>query len=183
MRPISDLFSQDINKRYLSLSDALKTSQQSPELLYSHFDRFEELLESKNNIMKWTALQILGNLASVDTDHRIDSILPKIIANLNEGKMTTANNAISALATIAGQRSDLREKICLELLQVENYKYDTNECRNIAIGKVVLSFELLKDCLSSKIREELLQFLTRQSDNSRSATAKKAQSLLKTLKA
>ena len=59
-----------------------------------------------------------------------------------------------------------------ELLKVERYDYDTAECRNIAIGKVILALERLP--VRPEDRQAVLDFAGRQTGNSRGATAKKA---------
>jgi len=43
-------------------------SEKQPNILYSKIEFFIELLESKNNILKWITIDIIGNLASVDSE-------------------------------------------------------------------------------------------------------------------
>jgi len=90
--------------------------------------------------------------------------------------MITANHAIMALANIALARPEHQPKITDELLKVEHYNYDTDECRNIAIGTAIQAigsyFNGLKD------GEAAIEFAKRQTKNSRNATRKKAEKFL-----
>ena len=43
-------------------------SEKQPNILYSKIGFFIELLDSKNNILKWIAIDVIGNLASVDSE-------------------------------------------------------------------------------------------------------------------
>ena len=45
---------------------AIAISKEDPSKLYPDFDFFIELLNSENQIIKWTAIQVIGNLSKVD---------------------------------------------------------------------------------------------------------------------
>jgi hypothetical protein len=47
-------------------------SAQNPKLLYPYFDTLAEMLAGKNTILGWNSAWIVGNLAAVDHEHRID---------------------------------------------------------------------------------------------------------------
>ena len=46
--------------KYGSVRDLLAAARIRPEAVYPHFDRFVELLKSQNNILKWTAIDVIG---------------------------------------------------------------------------------------------------------------------------
>jgi hypothetical protein len=123
------------------------------------------------------AIDIIGALAGVDREGEIDKLLGRIIGFLDAGNMITANHAISALTDIALAKPEHGRKITDELLKVEHYDYETDECRNIAIGKVILA--LGKFPLNPEDEETLLRFTERQTANTRNATAKKAARFLR----
>lgn len=66
------------------------------------------------------------------------------------------------------------------MLLVDQGLFDTNECKNIAIGKVL---EVLKSFISDIMNnKEAIDFINRATKNSRNATKKKAILLLNKIK-
>ena len=177
---LNDFFSKTAKIKYASTKKAIAISKEDPSVLYPDFDFFIEFLNSENQIIKWTAIQIIGNLSKVDKKKKVDKLLPKIIGFLNCGKMITANNAILALSEIALNKPELKEKILKELIQVEHYDYDTPECRNVALGKVIVSLEKFKEEI--KNQKYILEFLERQTNNTRVSVKNRAIKLLERLK-
>ncbi|MEW5816265.1 MAG: hypothetical protein AB1798_12820 [Spirochaetota bacterium] len=57
------------------------------------------------------------------------------------------------------------------------YVYETDECRNIALGKVILALGTY--VLQLKDKSEVIHFIERQTNNSRNATRKKAEQVLR----
>ncbi len=177
---LNDFFSKTTKIKYAGTKKAIAISKDNPGELYPDFDFFIELLNSENQIIKWTAIQVIGNLSRVDKRKKIDKLLPKLIGFLNCGEMITANNTILALSEIALNKSEYQEKIFKELIKVEHYNYDTLECRNVALGKVVLALGKFKDEI--KDRKDILEFLERQTNNTRASVKKRAIKLLEKLK-
>jgi hypothetical protein len=103
-----------------------------------------------------------------------------LIGFLNCGKMITANNTILALSEIALNKPEYQEMIFKEFIKVEHYNYDTLECRNVALGKVVSALDKFKDNI--KDRKDILEFLERQTNNTRASVKKRAIKLLEKLK-
>ncbi len=172
----TDLLSQDPKVKYGCAKNLLAITKENPAEIYPNLDFFVELLDSENKIIKWTAIDIIGNLARVDEAKKIDTLMEKLFGLLNTGNMITANHAIMALSNIALTKPEHRKRITDELLKVEGYNYDTDECRNIAIGTVIRAigpyFNELKD------GEATVEFVRRQTQNSRNATRKKAEKFL-----
>jgi hypothetical protein len=88
-----------------------------------------------------------------------------------------AANAIAAAASIALAKPHLADRIVKEILKVERATYTTPECRNVAIGHAIRSFDRFLGHV--KNRRAVLAFVTRQLDNPRPATSKKAGTFLK----
>jgi hypothetical protein len=171
--------SKEPRVKYGCSKSLLLLSEKNPELLYSKWDVFVEILKNENQILKWMAIAILGNLAAVDRKHQHKGLLRELHGFLSCGELITANNAIVALGKIARACRDERREITAQLLKVEHYFYDTDECRNIALGKVILALGMFIDPANAS--PEVIEFVRRQTTNSRSATAKKAATLLKKL--
>ena len=132
-----DLSSRDPKTKYACARNLLAIAKDSPSELYPHIDYFVELLDSENKILKWTAIDIIGFLAKVDAERKIDGLIGRLFGLLNTGNMITANHAVTALTDIALIKPEFQRKIADELLKVEHYSYDTDECRNIVLGKVI----------------------------------------------
>jgi len=176
---IKDLSSKDPKVKYSCAKSLLDIARDNPIELYPNFDYFAELLDSDNQILKWTAIDIIGHMSKVDGEKKVDKLMGKLFELLNTGKLITAAHAISALTDIAVAKPEYQRKITEELLKVENYIYDTVECRNIALGKVILAISRYSEQLEDKA---VIEFLLRQTKNTRNATKKKAEQFLKKLK-
>ena len=155
----------------------LLLSERRPELLYPKIDEIFKLLGRDNQIIKWSAIAILGNLAAVDRDHRIKGVLRTICGFLCAGELITANHAITALGKIARAFPEERAGVTARLLGIEQAVFNTDECRNIAIGKSILAMEMYVD--PAHIRKDVLQFARSQTSNTRRATATKAKAFLR----
>lgn len=176
---LADLSSHDPKTKYGSARSLLAIAKDSPSELYPHIEQFVELLYSENRILKWTAIDIIGLLSKVDEKGKIDILMGKMFGLLNTGNMITANHAIAALADIAVAKPEYQNRITAELLKVEHYDYDTDECRNIALGKVILALGAFSGQIEDK--RAVGEFVERQTKNTRNATKKKAEQLLKKL--
>ncbi len=177
---LADLNSTDPKVKYACTRNLLAAASDSPEEIYGDLDTFLELLDSENNVLKWTGISIIGSLARVDKAGKIDAQIDKLVGLLNTGSMITANNAIIALANIAVAKPEHRDRITEELLKVESYKYATEECSRIAAGKVIEGISLyLHDIHDISDKDRVIAFAKRQAGSSRNATRKKAEQLLK----
>ena len=174
---LTDLFSEDPKIKYTCSKNLLALAKENPAELYPDLEFFVKLLDNENRILKWTAIDVIGSLARADKARAIDKLMGRIIRLLNTGNMITANHAIVALTDIALARPEYQATVTDELLKVEHYNYETDECRNIAIGKVILAISTYFASLEDK--EATLKFVKRQTGNTRNATRKKAEQFLK----
>ena len=174
---ITDLLSEKPGIKYPCAKRHIALARENPAELYPDLDFFIKLLDTDNKIIKWTAIDIIGALAQVDSTGEIDKLIGRIIGLLATGNMITANHAVSSLTDIALAKPEYGQKITDEFLKVEHYNYDTDECRNIVIGKVILALGRFSGKLEDN--EPVLQFISRQTQNTRNATAKEAGQLLR----
>jgi hypothetical protein len=171
------LGSQTPRVRY-GAAKALRTvSEQAPDLLYPRWDSFVRLLDNDNAFLRWGSTRILGNLAAVDREGKLEPLLDRFFAPILGQEMIGAANAIVAAASIALAKPHLADRIVKEILKVERASYRTPECRNVAIGHAISSFDKLFRHVQN--RRPVLAFVTRQLDNPRPATRKKAEKFLK----
>jgi hypothetical protein len=152
-------------------------SERSPGVLYPEIARFFRLLDSESNIFQWGAIIIVGNLAAVDSEGKIDAILNRYLRPVSGHVLITAANVIGAAGKIALARPHLAERIARALLQVETANYQTEECRNVAAGHAIESFDLFFKHL--KKPRPVVEFVERQLNNPRNAVKNKAARFLK----
>jgi hypothetical protein len=154
-------------------------SERKPEMLYSEWKFFANLLDSKNNILKWNAMDIIANLTKVDSRNEFDRLFKKFYGYLYEGSLITAGHVVDNSAKIALSKPDLQDEITKELLKVEKIPLPTEECRNILIGKTINAFQTYYDRITDKNKDEVVSFVKRHLHNSRNATKAKAEKFLK----
>jgi len=152
-------------------------SESKPDILYSDIGRFIQLLDSENNIFKWGANIIIGNLAAVDSEQKIDRILDRYLQPISGHIMITAANVIGGAGKIARTKPQLADRIAQAVLQVEAANFQTEECRNVAIGHAIESFDLFFEHL--KKPQPVIEFVKRQLNNRQNAVKKKAARFLK----
>ncbi|MDD3656739.1 MAG: hypothetical protein PHI72_08275 [Atribacterota bacterium] len=174
---LNDFSSTNPRIKYTCAKQSIIVSQEKPGQLYPDIDFFIELLDSSNNIIKWTAIRVIGNLSKADREDKISFILPRLLDFLRCGKLITVNNTILALTEIAKNKSEHSDRIMNELLKIEDYRLETPGCTNIAIGKTLIAFNKLKGLIPDK--RKIIPFIEKQKNNPRDATRKKALMLCK----
>ena len=152
-------------------------SDQQPALLYPHWERLVGLMESPNSILQWTGFRAIANLARVDAAGRIEGMFERYFAPIGGPVMITAATVIAGGARIARAKPCLADRIAQEILRVRRARYQTPECRNVAIGHAIEAFEVFFDLISD--RAPVLRFTRRQLQNTRSAVRQKAERFLK----
>ena len=157
-------------------------SERRPELIYPYFDVFVGLLDSDNSFLKWGAIMTVANLTAVDTENRFEAIFAKYYAPIPGPTMITAANIIGSSAKIARAKPELIERITREILKVEKGKYKNKgalspECRNVAIGHAIDTFDQFFDQIDDK--SAVVAFVKRQLKNTRKSVVKKAERFLR----
>ncbi len=168
----------DVARVRFAAAKALRSaSEQAPHLLYPHFESLLEMLGSHNAIMRWNATQIIANLAPVDHQERIERMLDRFMNPIYEHEMIGAATCAQAGARVALAKPHLADRIAQHILNIERAVYKTAECRNVAIGHAIVAFDQMFREISKQ--GEVIEFVRRQLQNSRSSTTKKAEAFLK----
>lgn len=181
-RDLTDLSSSDVKIKYGCSKSAIAFSKTNPKELYPQFDIFANLLDNEKNVLKWTGIIVLGNLSKVDTDNKIDAILPNLLSFVNDKMLITAANAVNALALIAKYHPNHTDRIIKTILSVEKTNYISKgkvspECRNVVIGHVLNSFKNFGPEIYS--RSDMRSFIQRQTYNTRKKVSDLANKLIK----
>ena len=174
---LDDFLSTNPRIKYACAKQSIIVSQDKPDQLYPDIDFFIKLLDSPNNIIKWTAIRVIGNLSRADREDKVSFILPRMLDFLRSGKLITVNNTILALTEIAKSKPEHSDRIMDELLKIEDFRLETTECTNIAVGKTLIAFDRLKGLIKDK--RKIIPFIEKQKNNPRNATRKKALMLSK----
>ncbi|HZL72267.1 MAG TPA: hypothetical protein VFC86_07395 [Planctomycetota bacterium] len=148
-----------------------------PDLLAPHFDAFVRLLDDSNKLLQWEAIFVLSHLARADADRRFDAVFDRFFAPIRGPVMITAANVIVAGARIASARPSWADRVAREIRTVAAARFQTAECRRIAIGHAIQTFDEIYPLLRDK--EPVLRFVRRQAKCARPATRAKAQRFLK----
>jgi len=156
-------------------------SEERPEIIYPYFDKIASLLESDNNILKWGAITIISNLASVDAENKFEKIFNKYFTPITKKQMITASNIVKNSWKIAMAKPSLVEKISIELLKAEKTAYENKgepspECNSIVYGNAIDSFSKFYGKIKNK--KPVLDFIKRQVNNTRSAVSKRAEKFI-----
>jgi hypothetical protein len=152
-------------------------SEREPGVLYPDIKLFFDLLDCDNQIIKWNAILIIGNLACVDSKGKINRILGNYLAPIPGPDLITAANVVAGATKVALAKPRLTDKVVDELLKVSRARYRTRECRNVATGHVIEAMDQLYG--QTKKKETVAGFIKRQRKNPRSATRKKAEKFVK----
>jgi hypothetical protein len=172
MTIFNKLTSTDPKTKFGFTKELLQLAKESPETLYSNFNDVASLLRNENNIIKWTGIDLIGCLSAVDKDSKVDKLIPALVTLLHEGHLITTNHCIFSLGLIAQSKPEYRSKILDELLRVSKDKFDTEESKNIAIGKVLDALKQFVPDIQKK--KAALNFIEKATDNSRNLTRKRA---------
>ena len=152
-------------------------SEQRPDLLYPHFHFFVGLLDHENKILQWDAAFVLSQLARADDDDKFAAIFDRYFSPIPGPVMITAANVIQGGARIAQAKPHLADRIAAEVFKVAKARYQTPECRNVALGHAILALGAILPLLRHPA--PAVDFIRRQTRNRRPATRKKAQQLLR----
>jgi hypothetical protein len=163
-------------KKFRTAKALIALSGKDPFALLPFFDDFRRLMDTENNIIKWSVYRILANLACADRRGRIAAILEEYLAPIKGPVMVTAANAILGGAKIAAAHKELAPRIASAILGVERARYKTAECRNVAIGHALTALETMGDDVKRSAR--VVAFVKRQTRNRRAGTRKKAEAFL-----
>lgn len=157
-------------------------SERRPELIYPYFDEFVSLLDCDNSFLKWGAIMTVANLTAVDRENKFEAVFRKYYAPIKGPVMVTAANIIGSSDKIALAKPELTQRITREILKVEKANYENKgipspECRNVAIGQAIDSYDQFFDQIDEKAK--VIAFVKRQLKNTRKPVVKKAERFLR----
>lgn len=162
--------------KFKSLKVLMYLSEHQPEILYPKWDFFVDLLDNENTFLRSGGAIMLANLTRVDKEKKFETIFDRYYNLLEDKSMINAANIAGRSGMIAKAKPHLQDKITDKLLYIDKTHHGL-ECKNIIKGKAILSFYEYIDEYDSK--EKIIRFTKKELKNTRSATRKKAEKLLK----
>ena len=177
---IDGLLSKNETYRYNCFKVLNIVSEKKPDLLYPHWDFFEDHLKSNNSYHKISAVIIIANLTSVDGEGKFEKIFDEFYNNLQGEKTITPIYVLKSSGKIVNLKPHLEEKITNILLDIE--KIHTGKQIELVKSAVIESFseyfrnvknknkiiDFVKNQLSSqspKTRKAAKKFLNRWGEN------------------
>jgi hypothetical protein len=163
--------------RYTCARVLVDLSRIYPENLYKYINQFIELLKSDYRIIKWNAMAIIANLASVDKNKVLDYNFDKYFGLLHDGYMVTVANLASYSSKIGLAKPYLANAIAHELLNVENITLTPNlteECKRVIAEQAINSFDLMFSLFDEKTKTAVLSFVNNQLESPRDSLKRRA---------
>lgn len=173
---LNNLLSKNETLRYNSFKAILIISEKDPHILYTHWDFFVKLLDSKNAFHRSEGLNIIAHLTKIDKEKKFEDLFEKYYSLLDDDKIMIAAHIAEASGIIAMVKPNLQIKITEKLLRIDNTHFDQQRKDLIKAG-AIQSFE--KYFEESKDKEKILQFVKNQLNCQSPKTQKVAKEFLK----
>jgi hypothetical protein len=167
--------------RYGCASALVDLTEKHPDRLYPYLDSFFGLLEGKNRILTWNAMAAIANLTAVDCDHKFDKMFDRYYSFLGNEYMVTVANVVVNSAKIVSNKPYLADRICTELLKVQNLKttpHLTEECKLVIAQHAIKTFNTLINYTKNK--QAPIEFARKHQNSSRASLKKEACKFLQT---
>ena len=173
---LNNLLSKNETLRYNSFKAMLFISEKDPHRLYSQWDFFVKLLDSKNAFHRSEGLNIIARLTKIDKENKFEDLFEKYYSLLNDDKIMIAAHIAEASGIIAMAKPNLQTRITEKLLSIDNTHFDQQRKDLIKAGAII-SFE--KYFKESKDKERIVQFVKNQLNCQSPKTQKIAKEFLK----
>jgi len=161
--------------RYNCHKVIFQMSKTHPQLLYSKWDYFFDLLESPNAYHRMSAINIISHLTYADTDKKFDRVFDRYFQFLDDKSMIVARYLAISAGIIAKNKPYLGEKIMEKLLEIEN-THHKEERKDLIKHDIIQSFSVLFDKMAEK--EKVISFIEKQLNSSSPKTRKTAKAFL-----
>ena len=97
----------------------MHVSEEQPKVLYPKWDYLADLLDSDNHYQRYISINILANLAVVDTKNKFEKIFDKYFSNIEGDRTMVAGQAALNSGKIAKVKPNLQTKITNRLLNTD----------------------------------------------------------------
>lgn len=116
---MNEIQSKNNTVRANAFNTLMILSEDNGELLYPHWDHFQEMLKSSNNYHKYIAVYLLASLTSVDIENRFKNVFDDYYKILEGEKLMTASHVVLNSSRIISNKPELKSKIIEKLLNTD----------------------------------------------------------------
>lgn len=161
-------------------------SQQNPDVLYSLWDFFFELIEGDNTYWKCSGIPIIANLTRVDKENKFERMFERYFGLMNDKKsFIPAVYLAKSSETIVRAKPNLETKITRRLMKIDGTRHNPQR-RDLVKSDIIAAFdeyfeqaedkkkiiEFVRkqlECDSPKTRKEAKRFLEKREEYSKSS--------------
>ena len=161
---------------YNCLRALLLVSDEHPELIYSYWETFVELLRSENTYFKLRGANLIAAIIGADTENRFEQVFDQYYDLLDDKSVITASYIAGNSGKIARAKPGLQSRITSRLLSIDETHHPP-ERRDLIKGHAVEAFGEYFD--GSGDRSRILEFVRAQLESESPRTRKKAREFLK----
>lgn len=171
---LEGLLSKNETYRYNCFKVLYNVSEKKPELLYPHWNFFINHLRSDNNYHKMSAILIIANLTSVDTENRFESVFDEFFGNLKSKKTIVPIYVVKSSGKIVNFKPGLEGKITSLLLDIENI-HPGKQIELVKAGVIEYFSEFYEN---AEKKDEIIRFVKNQINSDSPKTRKSAKEFL-----
>ncbi len=161
--------------RYTSFKALMRIAGEQPELLYSHWDQFARLIDSKNAYSKYMASYLIASLTPVDKDDKFEQLFGKYFGMLNDRSVIPAAHVAANSGKIVRAKPRLEPKITEKLLAIDKTRRAPRQSELIK-GYAIEAFSEYFG--QAKKKESILRFVRMQLDSLSPRTRARAKEFL-----
>ena len=172
---LEGLLSKNETYRYNCFKIMHIVSEKKPQILYPYWDTFENHLRSENDYHKMSAVLIIADLISVDTERKFENIFNEFYDNLKSEKTFTPLYIVKSSGKIANSKPQLVKRITEILLNIE--KIHPGKQIELIKSAVIESFSDYFKYIENK--KEIIDFTKKQVNSTSPKTRKTAKEFLK----
>jgi hypothetical protein len=174
-KALKGILSKKDEIRSNSFKVLMHLSEEQPKVLYPKWDYLANLLDSDNHYQRYISINILANLAAVDTKNKFDKIFDKYFSNIDGDRTMVAGQAALNSGKIAKTKPNLQTKITNRLLNIEK----THKGKQIELIKAYTIEAFNEYFEESSDKNKILDFVKTQLESESPKTRKLAKEFLK----
>ena len=172
---LDGILSKEDTIRYNSFKTLLLLSEDHPELLYPHWDYFQDLLSSDNSYQKLIAIHLIAILTRIDTENKFEKIFDDYYDILKGERTMTAGHLAATSGKIAKAKPKLQSKITNKLLNID--KIHRGKQKELIKGYAIEAFNEYFEEANDK--KKIMDFVKGQLESKSPKTKTKAKEFLK----
>jgi hypothetical protein len=153
----------------------MHVSKEQPKVLYPKWDYLADLLDSDNHYQRYISINILANLAVVDTKNKFEKIFDKYFSNIEGDRTMVAGQAALNSGKIAKVKPNLQTKITNRLLNIDK----THRGKQIDLIKAYVIEAFNEYFEESSDKKKMLSFVKAQLESKSPKTKKLANEFLR----